>query len=809
MSTEEPSEETENKGQKRKRESVEPVQETASPKKQKVEEAAPKSKEKPAVEQAAPEKPEVEEMQEAPSEEPKVQEAPAAPSEEPKVTEAQEAPSEKPKVQEAPTEEKMETETSDEQATSAQVEEQQAEEKPVESPAKQPLPDVPDEAPEEPLKDYVVVNLEDVPPADSLEVNEAAAKAVHVEQKPVEAPAEPVTTAATPADEPSQAEPEQMETDEAVVDNSEASSEQEVVESEAEAAEAEAAPVVAEVPAEKPQAVCEVQEEPQSSEAEPQAPLKTQPAEPVISQHPPLPDPEPISEPEMDCEADEPESSAEPSSTSDAVSQQQSASAEASDVSSSQQAGFAAVAPSIPEASSVSSSEEVAQSTVTKTSELPQTSEAAPVTAEADHVQQASESSQVETQAVPESSEQSSPVHAEHVDGHVSTANNVDGVHDKSISNGNQATSSNDIDSCDSLAASNALFSRQYTVNPNLETNVPVDHSRQFSVVSYNILADCHAQKAQMPWLSAEHLSIESRHKRLLQELKYLDADVVCLQEVEPEHFKCMLQPALRALGYEGDFIKRTDPKVNEGEATFFRSTRFSLESSQGVVLKDLAFRELGASDLSGEVRRSIEQSIDRPAVMLVSKLRCKNTNSCVAVGNIHVTWDNFERADMQCIQVACAVRELLAQAGGPGNAYILAGDFNSWPGSPPYQLLKEGYLNDSSMSILQKLQAVDLADGQKAALVNLWWKGFQHTSTCMKSAYATVLGQDPRTSHHWHDRSLRAVDQIWFTSDCVDVHGVLRTTDPALLRSPPIIPNTVFPSDHLSLKVQLCFKAL
>ena len=43
----------------------------------------------------------------------------------------------------------------------------------------------------------------------------------------------------------------------------------------------------------------------------------------------------------------------------------------------------------------------------------------------------------------------------------------------------------------------------------------------------------------------------------------------------------------------------------------------------------------------------------------------------------------------------------------------MLVGDFNGWPGTPVYQLAKEGYLNDQSMSELQAQDCITLPDGQ------------------------------------------------------------------------------------------------
>ena len=61
-------------------------------------------------------------------------------------------------------------------------------------------------------------------------------------------------------------------------------------------------------------------------------------------------------------------------------------------------------------------------------------------------------------------------------------------------------------------------------------------------------------------------------------------------------------------------------------------------------------------------------------------------------------------------MQVASAIKELVATA-TPQGAFIICGDFNSWPGSPVYQLTKEGYLSDQSVSELQGVNNVRMED--------------------------------------------------------------------------------------------------
>ena len=53
-----------------------------------------------------------------------------------------------------------------------------------------------------------------------------------------------------------------------------------------------------------------------------------------------------------------------------------------------------------------------------------------------------------------------------------------------------------------------------------------------FSVVTYNILADFYTPDNYFPYCSKEHFKAVDRLPQLLRELDHHDADVICLQEV-------------------------------------------------------------------------------------------------------------------------------------------------------------------------------------------------------------------------------------------------------------------------------------
>lgn len=89
------------------------------------------------------------------------------------------------------------------------------------------------------------------------------------------------------------------------------------------------------------------------------------------------------------------------------------------------------------------------------------------------------------------------------------------------------------------------LLNRQFIPNPD---HPPVlnDVSRQFTVVSYNILADCHLKRSDYSFTQPQFLDIGYRHKRMMKELVYLNGDVVCMQEVGPEYYTGVLEPAMK-----------------------------------------------------------------------------------------------------------------------------------------------------------------------------------------------------------------------------------------------------------------------
>ncbi|KAL3881673.1 hypothetical protein ACJMK2_028083 [Sinanodonta woodiana] len=374
----------------------------------------------------------------------------------------------------------------------------------------------------------------------------------------------------------------------------------------------------------------------------------------------------------------------------------------------------------------------------------------------------------------------------------------------QSVSNDDQSQDFIDAQQSSQVETVDPVLNRVFVPSPNFQSE-NANPEKQFSLVSYNVLADCHLKRNDYSFTDPKYLQPEHRLNRLLDELHYLDGDVICLQEVSPEFFNDKLYPRLTSIGYDGFFQKRTNDFYHEGEATFYKTARFTHIASQKYGLKDLNVAEI-PEGTDQDLRAAIEKYIDSADVLIVTRLKCCKTGQEVTIGNIHVIWGEMKVPDVQCIQICSAVKTVVNMAVGEANPHIICGDFNSEPSSSAYQLLKEGYIGDEAIQTLQNIDGIVLPDGSRQALVNKLWQAFQHTSSSLKSAYLIAQGEEPKISSY-NKVMCACVDYIFYSSSSLDNVGVYKLANPEKIRETGGTPNQFFPSDHMSLKAVLSFK--
>lgn len=255
-----------------------------------------------------------------------------------------------------------------------------------------------------------------------------------------------------------------------------------------------------------------------------------------------------------------------------------------------------------------------------------------------------------------------------------------------------------------------------------------------FTVMSYNILSQDllldnaylyrHCDPEVLPW--------EYRLPRLLREIQEHDADILCLQEVQQNHFGDQIRPSLEALGYQCEYKKRTGHK-SDGCAVAFKTSRLSLLSSNHV-----------------EFFRRGDPLLDRDNVGLVVQLSpASDPASCVCVANTHLLY-NPRRGDIKLAQLAILLAEVNRVSrlpDGSTNPVLLCGDFNSTPISPLYRFLTSGRLDYKGLAIGMVSGQEQFSRAQRLLCCPLWSNDLGISSSCQYQELNQRLNQDQTQS--------------------------------------------------------------
>ncbi|XP_019495920.1 PREDICTED: protein angel homolog 1 isoform X3 [Hipposideros armiger] len=213
----------------------------------------------------------------------------------------------------------------------------------------------------------------------------------------------------------------------------------------------------------------------------------------------------------------------------------------------------------------------------------------------------------------------------------------------------------------------------------------------QFTVMSYNILAQDLMQQSSELYLHChpDILNWNYRFANLMQEFQHWDPDILCLQEVQEDHYWEQLEPSLRMMGFTCFYKRRTGCKT-DGCAVCYKPTRFRLLCASPV-----------------EYFRPGLELLNRDNVGLVLLLQPlvpeglgEVSVAPLCVANTHVLY-NPRRGDVKLAQMAILLAEVDKVArlsDGSHCSIILCGDLNSVPDSPLYNFIRDGELQYHGM---------------------------------------------------------------------------------------------------------------
>ncbi|KAM6961238.1 protein angel homolog 1 [Aplochiton taeniatus] len=248
-----------------------------------------------------------------------------------------------------------------------------------------------------------------------------------------------------------------------------------------------------------------------------------------------------------------------------------------------------------------------------------------------------------------------------------------------------------------------------------------------FTVMSYNILSQDLLEMNQHLYSHCplQVLEWSYRYWLLLGEIRKWRPDILCLQEVQEDHFNEQLHPDLTQMGYACVYKRRTGGKT-DGCAVCYRGDRFQ-----------------GMSESLLEFLRPEMELLDRDNVGVVlllqpisiqgSQVTHRGRPLCVA--NTHLLF-NPGRGDVKLAQLALVLAEIhrvvRSCEGGQYNV-VLCGDFNSVPQQPLYQLITTGALHYQGMPAWKVSGQQDMSHKTHPhrMLAPLWPRALGITDNC------------------------------------------------------------------------------
>lgn len=317
---------------------------------------------------------------------------------------------------------------------------------------------------------------------------------------------------------------------------------------------------------------------------------------------------------------------------------------------------------------------------------------------------------------------------------------------------------------------------------------------RSFRITSYNILANVYSETSLSkdtlyPYCSPYALSMDYRKLLILKELLGYNADIICLQEVDSRIYKHDLMLSLCTLNYGSVFNLKND--MQEGVVTFYNQERFDkLDSDHSIISQGISLD--GFNTIWSQIRNEdLKQTfLNRNTIIQTIALKSKENSEILVIGNTHL-YSRPEADDIRLLQAYYGLmylysfaEKIKAENVECNVSIIYCGDFNSVPESEVYQLIIKkhiyDYHNDWESDPDQRIRMSVKHD------INL----HSACGTPKYTNYTTTFSG--------------CLDYIFYQTDHLEIEQVIPMPSEEELNLYTALPSVVFPSDHISLCVDL-----
>ncbi|TYH54194.1 hypothetical protein ES332_D09G151600v1 [Gossypium tomentosum] len=357
-----------------------------------------------------------------------------------------------------------------------------------------------------------------------------------------------------------------------------------------------------------------------------------------------------------------------------------------------------------------------------------------------------------------------------------------------------------------------------------LDSDGRISSSGTFTVLSYNILSDTYASSELYSYCPSWALSWPYRRQNLLREIVGYRADIVCLQEVQNDHFEEFFAPELDKHGYQALYKRKTNEVYGgnihtiDGCATFFRRDRFSHVKKYEVEFNKAAQSLTEVAVQTTQKKAALNRLVkDNVALIVVLEAKFSNQGAdnpgkrqLLCVANTHVNVPP-ELKDVKIWQVHTLLKGLEKIAASADIPMLVCGDFNSVPGSAPHLLLAMGKVDPLHPELLVDPLAILRPHSKlthQLPLVSAYSPfargvglGLEHQRRKMD-----ITTNEPLFTNCTRD-FIGTLDYIFYTADSLTVEALLELLDEDSLRKDTALPSPEWSSDHIALLAEFRFQ--
>lgn len=305
------------------------------------------------------------------------------------------------------------------------------------------------------------------------------------------------------------------------------------------------------------------------------------------------------------------------------------------------------------------------------------------------------------------------------------------------------------------------------------------------------------------------------RFQNIVREIAEASPDVICLQEVQADHYEDHFYAAMSEQGYEGVYKQKTRQSMGlagkvDGCALFWRRSKFHLVESYSIEFNELAQRQatqvLGLNPRTEEGMSFLNRlSKDNVAQLVVLELAQptlatranRDPINQVCIANTHL-YSNKDFPDVKLWQAWQLLQELenFVLSRGTNLPLIICGDFNSSPDSAVYDLLARQTVHPGHPDV--NVATSDDIPNVLPDAMNIT-HSFQ-----LGSAYQRVQGSEPvQTNYTANFKGV--LDYVWYSLPNMRPLAVAPIPDESVLtRHGEALPSTEFSSDHVMLMSDL-----